>query len=126
MSPEIPRGHELLDAETRAKLPPLYSQEERGLEALAQAKFFTPDSNWTWYISEGSPVDEDGYFDTDKEKVEFLFFGLVVGHEIEFGYVALSELEQVRGPLGLPIERDLHFEPKTLKELQSLHLKGRR
>jgi hypothetical protein len=23
-------------------------------------KFFTPDSSWTWYATEGSPVDENG------------------------------------------------------------------
>ena len=29
----------------------------------------------------------------------------------ELGSVSLSELESVRGKLGLPIERDLHFTP---------------
>jgi hypothetical protein len=33
----------------------------------------------------------------------------------ELGSVSLSELESVRGRLGLPIERDRHFSPtKTL------------
>ena len=31
--------------------------------------------------------------------------------EEEWGYFVLSELESVRGPLGLEIERDLYFEP---------------
>ncbi len=125
MTPEIHRQEPLLDAESRARLPELYSGEEKGLDALAQVKFFTPDSNWTWYATEGSPVDDDGFYDTDKEKVDFLFFGLVAGHEIEMGYFSLSELEAARGPLGLPVERDLHFTPKTLKELQVFHQKGR-
>jgi hypothetical protein len=30
--------------------------------------------------------------------------------EPELGYVSLFELQSVRGKLGLPIERDLHFE----------------
>lgn len=111
----------LLDAETRAKLPELYSGEEKGEDALAQVKFFTPDAGFTWYASEGSPVDEDGYFDTDRKKVDFLFFGLVAGFEVEFGYFSLSELESVRGSLGLPIERDLYFEPKPLRELKEMH-----
>jgi len=38
---EIPRKSVLLDAESREKLPPLYRGEEKGLEALAQVKFFT-------------------------------------------------------------------------------------
>ena len=31
---------------------------------------------------------------------------------------SLSELESVRGPLNLPIERDLHFKQKSLQELR--------
>jgi len=127
-SPERePQGKpELLDAETRARLPELYSGEEKGNRALAQAKFFSPDAGWTWYASEGSYVDEDGYFDTDKPKVDFLFFGLVSGFEVEFGYFSLNELESVRGSLGLPIERDLYFEPKSLRELKEMHDQQRR
>lgn len=37
----------LLDDVSRAKLPNLYSNEHLGLKAVAQIKFFTPDSNWT-------------------------------------------------------------------------------
>jgi hypothetical protein len=29
--------------------------------------------------------------------------------EPELGYVSLAELSAVRGKLGLPVERDLHF-----------------
>src|SRR5687767_692798 len=122
--PRFPRTEPLLDAESRAKLPPLYSQEGKGLGAIAQVKFFTPDSNWTWYASEGSAVDANGYYDTNNEKVDFLCFGLVAGHEVELGYFSIAELEDARGPLGLPIERDLYFSPKTLRELKELHRKG--
>lgn len=121
MPREVHRRHKLLTKEIRERLPPLYTQEALGLEAQAIVKFFTPDSHWTWYASEGSPVDADGFMDTDKEKVDFLFFGLVAGHFVELGYFALSELEENTGPLGLPIERDLHFQPKTLGELMELH-----
>src|SRR6185369_10300657 len=109
MSPEFRREGGLLDEESRKRLPELYSNEKKGLDALAQVKFFTPDAGWTWYASEGSFVDEDRYFDADKPKVDFLFFGLVAGLEVELGYFSLSELESVRGPLGLLIERDLHY-----------------
>ncbi len=116
---------DLLDDEIKARLPMLYSREYLDLHAVAQVKYFTPDSSWTWYASEGSPVDENGLYDTDEEKVDFLFFGLVSGYEIELGYFSLSELENLQGPLGLPVERDLHYEPKTLAELQELHNKLR-
>ena len=94
----------MLDQESRERLPELYSGEELGIEARALVKFFTPFSNWTWYASEFDGEDT--------------FFGLVIGHVAELGYFSLSELEEVRGPMGLPIERDLHFELKTLQELQ--------
>jgi hypothetical protein len=54
-----------------------------------------------------------------------IFFGLVSGFELEFGYFSLSELQSVKGPLGLPIERDLHFEPKSLRELRDQHKQER-
>lgn len=103
----VPRPMPLLTEELRQRLPMLYETEERGLEALAQVKFFTPDSNWTWYASEFDGED--------------IFFGLVAGLEVELGYFSLQELKEIRGPLGLPIERDLYFEPTDLRELQQQH-----
>ena len=32
----------------------------------------------------------------------------------ELGYISFTELRSVRGKLGLPIERDLHFEADKL------------
>ena len=112
-SPELrpPTGDNLLDRESREKLPPLYSGEEQGLDALAQVKFFTPDAQWSWFASE---------FDGEN-----IFFGLVSGLELEFGYFSLKELKEVKGPMGLPIERDLHFEPKSLRELRDWHKQNR-
>lgn len=94
----------LLTKALRNKMPPLYANESIGLEAKALVKFFTPDSSWTWYASEFDGEDT--------------FYGLVDGHEVELGYFSLSELESVRGPWGLPIERDMHFEPTTLWKLK--------
>jgi hypothetical protein len=56
---------------------------------------------------------------------EDLFFGLVSGFEVELGYFSLKELKEVKGPMGLPIERDLYYEPKSQKELMELHIKQR-
>jgi len=106
------RGMKLLPKEIRKKLPPLYAQESKGGKAVVHLKLFTPDSSWSWYITEGAPIKDDR-----GTEVDFHFFGLVDGHDKELGYVALSELESVRGPMGLPIERDLHWQPKTLGEI---------
>ena len=100
-------------------LPALYSQEDNP-DPVVVCKFFTPDAGWTWYAIEGSPVDEDGFYDTDKPKVDFLFFGLVSGIEVELGYFLLSELKSIRGKFGLPVERDLFFEPTRLSEVKTL------
>jgi len=102
----------LLTQEIRKKLPPLYSQDGKGGKTIAVVKYFTPSSSWSWYATEGEPV-----LDGSGEEVDFRFFGLVDGHCKEFGYFVLSELEEVRGPMGLPIERDLYWQPKTLEEI---------
>jgi hypothetical protein len=44
---------------------------------------------------------------------------------VELGYFSLKELKEVKGPMGLPIERDLYYEPKSQKELMELHRKQR-
>jgi len=93
----------LLTKEISKQLPPLYSQDKLGGRAIAYVKFFTPDSNWTWWA-----IEFDG---------EDTFFGLVEGHFKELGYFSLSELQSLRGPLGLPVERDLYWQPKRLEEI---------
>lgn len=106
------RGMKLLPKEIREKLPSLYSQDGKGGKAIVYVKYFTPSSSWSWFATEGEPVlDESG------KEVDFKFFGLVEGQEKELGYFVLSELEEVRGPMGLPIERDLYWQPKTLEEI---------
>jgi hypothetical protein len=85
--------------EVREKIPRLYATENVA-DPTVWVKLFTPDSSWTWFITE-----YDG---------EDLCFGLVKGHETELGYFSLAEIAAVRGPLKLRIERDLWFEPKPL------------
>tara|TARA_R110000796_G_scaffold249151_1_gene376637 strand:- start:521 stop:847 length:327 start_codon:yes stop_codon:yes gene_type:complete len=69
-------------------------------------KLFNPCGAATWLLSE---------YDAENE----VFFGLCdlgMGSP-ELGYVSLGELLQIRLPMGLKIERDLHWEPKyTLSE----------
>ena len=92
-----------MNEEIRKNLPRLYAQENLGSGAVVHVKYFTPDSDWTFYATEFDGED--------------IFFGLVDGFEKELGYFSLSELKSVRGPMGLPIERDLYWKPKTLKEV---------
>ena len=104
----------LLTAELRQQLPPLYAQEHAS-DPIVYAKFFMPSSNWTWYVTEGSAqCDPDN---PAGGEIDFLFFGLVIGFEKELGYFSLAELESARGPMGLAIERDLHFTLGPLSEV---------
>jgi len=81
-------------------MPAIYSTDDTPLaEKTVVAKFFTPDSNWTWFVFEGEK-QADG---------DWLFFGMVHGMFKEMGNFLLSELEQTTGPLGLHIERDRHI-----------------
>ena len=78
---------------------------EADLDFLPVVKLFTPDAGCTWLLTEIDPEDPD---------IAFGLCDLGLGCP-ELGCVSLSELEAVRGRLGLPIERDLHFTPtKTL------------
>jgi hypothetical protein len=105
VSPIQLRQH-LLPKEVADTLPPLYSTEKTP-DPLVVVKFFVPWNNWTFYATEGS--EEEG---------DWRFFGLVDGHEKELGYFVLSELESIRGPGGLTIERDLHFKQEPLSKFR--------
>lgn len=101
----------LLTQELRKKLPALRSTEQEE-DPKVVCKFFTPWSNWTWFVLEGEPdLDENG------QEEDFRFFGLVHGLEKEFGYFSLNELQGVKGPFGLGIERDLYWTPAPLSEV---------
>ena len=95
-------AHVLIPDAMAAELPRLYATQHED-DPVARIKLFTPDSSWTWYVLEFDPDDR-------------LCFGLVIGHERELGYFSIEELEQVRGGLHLPVERDLYFEPKPLSQ----------
>lgn len=73
--------------------------EGQELDALPVVKLFTPDAHATWLLTELDPEDAD---------TAFGLCDLGLGMP-ELGCVRLSELENVRGPLNLPIERDLYF-----------------
>lgn len=74
----------------------------RSKDHFPVAKLFTPDAGATWLLTE---------LDHEDPTIAFGLCDLGLGFP-ELGYVSIEELEQVRGPLGLPIERDKYFEAK--------------
>jgi len=69
------------------------------IDPLPVLKLFTPDGSATWLLTELDPDDPD---------IAFGLCDLGMGYP-ELGSVSLSEIAAVRGRMGLPIERDLHF-----------------
>lgn len=98
----------LLTKAIEAKLAktPLYATDSIPVEEKKIiVKFFTPWTNWTWYVFEGERSASG----------DWEFFGLVQSpscQDGELGYFTLSELESINGPFRLKIERDRHFYGK--------------
>ena len=102
--PEAMQSHDYVPARIRARIPKLYRTDNKPHdEIIVWLKFFTPDSSWTWYVWE---------YDGDDT-----FFGLTIGHEVELGYVSLSEIREATGPMGLHIERDIWWKPQPLCQI---------
>lgn len=106
----------LMTAEQVRKIPRLYAQDGKGLQATVYVKFFA--GGLTWLATE---------FDPD----EGMFFGYVVNHsspdDSELGYFSAEEIcsrpypqtgRTTDGRLRIipAIERDIHFKPQTIAE----------
>jgi hypothetical protein len=91
----------LITNEQRAKLLDNGAATARGegRDPRPVVKLFTPDANATWLLTELDPVEPDRAFG---------LYDLGLGYP-ELGYVQVSELEALRGPLGLTVERDRYF-----------------
>jgi len=102
---QAPRGHKMMTKELGKKIPPLYSQDGKGDEAIVYAHYFNPYGVGEWWILE---------WDGENEMFGYADLGFP-----ELGYISLSELENVSiGGMELPIERDLHWREKTLGEVK--------
>jgi hypothetical protein len=64
-------------------------------------KLFTPWGKATWLLTS---IDEDG--------ILYGYADLGMGCVEHGGIATLEELESIRGPFGLKIERDLYWTPK--------------
>jgi len=84
---------------------PLYSQENES-DPKVICKLFDPCGSATWFLLEYDPVEKRA-------------FGFVTGMTAdEFGYISLTEMESIEGPLGIGIEQDLYFKQKKLSEVK--------
>lgn len=82
---------------------PLGSQEGLGSKAKVIAKFFNPTGVGTWLITEAEKLENGDY-------EMFGYCHLGDDRMAEFGYVCLSELQNLKLPFGLTVERDLYMK----------------
>lgn len=99
----IPPGH---------AIPAMYETKSiPAAEKIVHIRLFTPDSSWTWYITEYDPKSD-------------LAFGYAydAGYPdgAEWGYIPIGEMRTARGHYGLPVERDLHFSPTPFGKIREL------
>jgi hypothetical protein len=101
------RKHQMMTKELSSKIPKLYSQEEVS-DPTVVAHYFTPYGRGDWFV-----IEWDG---------EDMMYGLADLGYPELGYFSLSELESAyRGGLPL-VERDLHWTPVPLSEVQKTRM----
>jgi len=97
----------LLTKEIIKRFAEVGSQENKP-DPLIICKFFNPTGAGTWYATEYNP-----------ETREFFGYVSIFGDwNDEFGYFSLDELESIKGPFGLGIERDLHFGERLLSTVK--------
>ena len=97
---------QLLTKAQKNKMIKNHQDQDGTKDFKAVVKLFNPTGNCTWYLSELDPETNTA-------------FGLCdVGHP-ELGYVSLDELSTIKVSMGLGIERDRWFTPKTFEELQA-------
>lgn len=89
---------EKLVANGRQQEPVRGTEDE--IDFAPVVKLFTPDANCTWLLTE---------IEAEYPEIAFGLCDLGMGFP-ELGNVSLAELAALRGKLGLPIERDRHFE----------------
>jgi hypothetical protein len=96
------RGHNFY-APKAVKVPALYAQDGKGLDAVVAVHYFA--SSMDWYMTEVDPATGRA-------------FGYVVNGstgEGELGYFSLPELEALRAGFFV-VERDLYWEPVTIRQ----------
>lgn len=96
---------ELFPAEIKDKMPRIghFDDAQNITDAYVTLKLFNPIGSGTWYVCEANFDEED-----------MPAYGYVTGlGDDELGFFSLKELQEVRLKHGLPIERDVSWNPLT-------------
>lgn len=83
-------------------LPTLYQTEDTATDdKVMLIRFYELNTGWQWFLCEYSHEDK-------------VAFGYVMGHENEWGYFSLEEMEGIH-----TILKDKEFQPIKFKELKN-------
>jgi hypothetical protein len=99
----------LITNEIKKRFKAVGSQENEE-DPIVIAKFFSPVGCATWLATEYN----------EEDKICFGVASLFPG-EWEFGYFSIKELEEVKLPLGLKVERDLYAKEERLSFYKKLY-----
>jgi len=98
----------LIPKSIEKSLPRLYTTEKELLgDRTAYARYFFPAGAYTAYLLEYDPKERIG------------FGAVTMGYGWELGNISIDEMEEVQ-VRGLRIERDLHFSPTKLHQIEEL------
>lgn len=93
----------LINDEVKKRFSEVGSQENTS-DPIVVAKFFNPAGAQTWFA-------------TEYDEKQNICYGYVTGmHQDEWGYFSITEMEQVKLPFGLSIERDTSSSEKTISQ----------
>ena len=92
---------------------PTYREIAEEPDPLCRVKLFLPGSRWTYYVCAATE-----YEGIDGPVLTGYCVSALDERFDEFGDQGLAEIASVR-LLGLPPERDLHFEPVPLSEVEA-------
>lgn len=95
---------------------PIGSQDGLLGDSKVIVKYFNPAGVGTWLITEGNKLENGDY-------ELFGYCHLGDDQNAEFGYVMLSQLEELQLPFGLKIERDMYL-PKDFNLLDAMKSEG--
>jgi len=84
---------------------PIGSTDGQGEDAKVIVKYFNPCGLGIWLITEGEKSKDFGW----------LLYGYCHIYEWEWGYISLLELQNIKLPFGLTIERDLYSDGTVAK-----------
>ncbi|KAB2912881.1 MAG: DUF2958 domain-containing protein [Bacteroidetes bacterium] len=96
----------LITSELQARFLEIGEQREES-DPIIVAKFFNPCGSQTWWAISYDPEYN-------------ICFGYVTGMFVdELGSFSIDEMEALRLPFGLRIERDIHFDECRLSDVKS-------